>query len=61
MKECPKCGRKFNWWERMVGESKTHINNCSIPEKKRDGSYLAAMCRGCPAGCYDKVEYSEKE
>jgi hypothetical protein len=61
MKTCPRCGKKFNLLQRAVGEAKEHIRNCTSPEEKRDFSYLAGVCRGCPAGCLEKVDYGKKE
>jgi hypothetical protein len=61
MKRCPSCGKEFNLWQRAVGEAKDHISRCVRPEKKKDLAYIAAMCRGCPAGCHEKVDYSGKE
>ncbi|MBI5101671.1 MAG: hypothetical protein HZB33_07560 [Nitrospirae bacterium] len=60
MKECPRCGKKFNLWQRAVGEAKEHLEHCSAPEKKKDLTYLSGMCRGCPAGCYEKGDFGEK-
>ncbi len=60
MKECPRCGKKFNILQRAIGEAKEHIRTCTSPETKKDLSYLAGTCRGCPAGCYDKGEFKEK-
>lgn len=52
MKECPKCGKRFNWWQRAIGENKEHVRNCCCSGKK-DELTLAAVCRGCPAGCFE--------
>lgn len=61
MKQCPRCGKKFNILERATGEAKEHLKHCAVPEEKKDLAYLAAMCRGCPARCFEKVEYGDKE
>lgn len=58
MKECPRCGKKFNIWQRMVGEAKEHLRTCTSPEGKKDLAYLASVCRGCPAGCLEKDEHA---
>ena len=55
MKECPRCGKKFNLLQRMVGDAKEHALTCAEPERKTDLTYLAVACRGCPAGCYEKA------
>ncbi len=59
MKECPRCGRKFNLVQRLTGEAKDHALSCTAPEKKKDMSYLAGTCRGCPANCFDKGDTVE--
>lgn len=59
--ECPRCGKKFNFWQRVVGEAKEHLRCCAADEKKTDLAYLAGICRGCPAGCLEKGEYGGKE
>ncbi|HDH05037.1 MAG TPA: hypothetical protein ENH01_04890 [Nitrospirae bacterium] len=53
MKTCPDCGKKFNWWQRAIGENREHIRNCSKSAKGGDKLSLAAGCRGCPAGCFE--------
>lgn len=59
MKTCPRCGKKFNLLQRAVGEAKEHIRTCRVPEKKKDLGHIAGVCRGCPAGCFEKVDYGE--
>ncbi len=61
MKECPRCGKRFNLLERITGEAKEHIINCTFAEKKKDLSYLAGTCRGCPANCFEKGEFGHEE
>lgn len=61
MKTCPRCGIKFNLWQRAVGEDKEHLRQCTSEEMKKDLSGLAAHCRGCPAGCFEQIERPEKE
>ena len=53
MKKCPDCGKKFNWWQRAIGEDKEHIRNCCKSKKQEDELTLATACRGCPAGCFE--------
>jgi hypothetical protein len=60
IKKCPDCGKKFNWWQRAIGENKEHVRNCCRSKKQTDDRTLAASCRGCPAGCFDGI-YNEKE
>ncbi len=60
MKQCPRCGKRFNILQRAVGEAREHLNHCTAPEEKKDLAYIAGVCRGCPAGCFDRVDY-EKE
>ncbi len=59
MKQCPRCGKKFNFLQRAVGEDKEHVSRCTTPEERKDLSYIAEFCRGCPAGCFEKIEYEE--
>jgi len=59
--ECPRCGKKFNFWQRAIGEANEHLSCCAGPGKKRDLAYLAGICRGCPAGCLEKGEYADKK
>jgi len=61
MKDCPRCGKRFNLLQRMTGEAKEHIINCTVAEKKKDLSYLAGTCRGCPANCFEKGEFGNTE
>jgi len=61
MKTCPKCGEKFNWWQRATGENKEHIRNCDKSADGEDTLSLAAHCRGCPAGCFEGVYDKTKE
>ena len=61
MKTCPRCGKEFNFLQRAVGEDKEHLRTCAGTEEKKDLSGLAAHCRGCPAGCFEKIERFEKE
>lgn len=61
MYECPRCGRRFNFLERITGEAKEHVRTCPAPEKKKDLSYLAGTCRGCPANCVEKGEFAEEK
>jgi len=58
---CPRCGEKFNFLQRAVGEYKEHLRHCTGSEEKKDLSGLAAHCRGCPAGCFENIERLEKE
>lgn len=61
MKECPKCGKSFNWWERAVGEHKEHVKACCEHHKESSVRMsLAAHCKGCPAGCFEGVDFSDK-
>jgi len=60
MKECLRCGKKFNLLQRAVGEAKDHMRHCTAPEKKKNFNHLAGVCRGCPAGCYERIEYEDK-
>ena len=60
MKECPRCGKKFNWLQRATGENKEHLRYCCHPKKEADDRTLAAACRGCPAGCFEGI-YNEHE
>ena len=53
MKECPECGKKFNWLDRMTGQDKEHIRYCCKSGKNKSDKKLAATCRGCPAGCFE--------
>lgn len=61
MKECPKCGKKFNWWQRAVSEDKEHARHCCHSKKETDRLKLAATCRGCPAGCFEGVYNEQKK
>ena len=61
MKQCPRCGKKFNILQRAIGEVKEHPLQCTIPEEKKDLASLASTCRGCPARCFEKIEYGDKE
>jgi len=61
LKTCPRCGKKFNFLQRAVGEAKEHLLQCTGEEKKKDLSGLAAHCRGCPAGCFENIGHPEKE
>lgn len=61
MKKCPRCGKKFNILQRATGEAEDHLLRCTHPEEKKDLAYLAATCRGCPARCYERMEYDGKE
>ncbi len=56
MKTCPRCGRKFNWWQRMVGEAKEHYRVCTESLNKHSERSISATCRGCPAGCYERMD-----
>ncbi len=55
MKQCPKCGKKFNLWQRAIDEHKEHVRFCCHSKKKPDSQSLAATCRGCPAGCFEGI------
>jgi hypothetical protein len=55
MKTCPKCGKKFNIWQRAIGEHKEHVRYCCHSGKMSDKHTLAATCRGCPAGCFEDL------
>jgi len=61
MKKCPRCGKTFNLLQRVTGEAKEHVLSCTVPEKKKDLSYLAGTCRGCPANCFEKGEFPHEE
>jgi hypothetical protein len=61
LKTCPRCGKKFNLFQRAVGEDREHLRHCVGEEKKKDLSGLAAHCRGCPAGCFENMERFERE
>ena len=61
MKECPRCGKKFNILQRLTGEDREHASRCEAQEKKKDVSYLAGTCRGCPAGCFEKGDYAQRD
>jgi len=61
LKACPRCGKEFNFLQRAVGEYKEHLRTCTAAEEKKDLSGLAAHCRGCPAGCFEKIGHLEKE
>ncbi len=61
MKECPKCGKKFNWLQRATGENKGHLRYCCGSDKKKDDKTLAATCRGCPAGCFEGTYKNEEK
>jgi len=61
LETCPRCGKKFNFLQRAVGESKEHLRRCKGEEKKNDLSGLAAHCRGCPAGCFESLGRPEKD
>jgi hypothetical protein len=61
MKNCPRCGREFGWWQRAVGEHREHMRTCCAREPKdnEERRALAARCRGCPAGCFEEIDYGE--
>lgn len=63
MKQCPGCGKKFNWLQRATGEYREHARTCRAPggDPGRDEEKLslAARCRGCPAGCFEEMDYSK--
>lgn len=61
MKQCPKCGKKFNWWVRATGEYKEHVRNCYHSLTHEDEISRAYACRGCPAGCFDEFDYSKEK
>jgi hypothetical protein len=61
MKNCPYCGKKFNWWYRATGQYKDHVINCSAPRKYEDNLSRAYTCRGCPAGCFDELDLSDEK
>jgi hypothetical protein len=52
---------KVQLLQRMTGEAREHMINCTAAEKKKDLSYLAGTCRGCPANCFEKGEFGNKE
>ena len=60
MNTCPKCGKQFNWWQRVTGEKSEHIRYCRKTPECEDKLSMAATCRGCPAGCFEGV-YSNKD
>jgi len=54
LRECPRCGRKFNWLQRAIGEDREHYRNCCKQDKDNSSDFkMAASCRGCPAGCFE--------
>jgi Fe-S-cluster-containing dehydrogenase component len=61
VKACPYCGKKFNWWVRATGEYKEHVRNCYTPARRENEISRAYSCRGCPAGCFDGVDYKDEE
>jgi hypothetical protein len=61
MKQCPYCRKKFNWWDRATGQYKEHVVNCHVPRASDDVLSRAYTCRGCPAGCFDDLDLSDKE
>ena len=62
MKTCPRCGRKFNWWERAVGEDSEHVRLCcGHHNESSEELALASRCKGCPAGCFEGVDLTEKK
>jgi hypothetical protein len=61
MKNCPYCDKKFNWWQRAVGEDKEHIRHCCHTVQSKNDSSLAATCRGCPANCFEGVFHNEEK
>jgi hypothetical protein len=62
MKKCPRCGKRFNWLQRATGEYREHARKCRAPGGDRESDEerlsLAARCRGCPAGCFEEMDYS---
>lgn len=58
MKTCPDCGKSFSWIETLTGTYKAHVQQCADRHNRlhRDMNYLAS-CRGCPAGCYEGIDY----
>ncbi|GBE40292.1 hypothetical protein BMS3Bbin09_00169 [bacterium BMS3Bbin09] len=61
MKECPECGKKFNWLDRATGQDKEHIRFCCQSSKNKADKKLAATCRGCPAGCFEGTFENEEK
>lgn len=60
MSTCPRCGKKFSWWQRVVGDYKEHVRLCVAPVK-HDKNYMSMNCRGCPADCFRDADYSEQQ
>jgi hypothetical protein len=61
MTQCPDCGKRFNLWQRLVGEYKEHVRDCDArrPISGHD-NFMVANCRGCPAGCFEKADFDRK-
>jgi hypothetical protein len=59
MKTCPKCGRKFNWWQTVVGEYREHMKACKFQENPEHKKYMSMNCRGCTAECFKDTDYSK--
>jgi hypothetical protein len=57
---CPNCARKFNWWQKMIGEYKEHLSHCH-KEKRDYGEAMATGCRGCPAVCFENASETEEK
>lgn len=53
MKECPYCGKRFNWWQRAIGEYKEHVRSGCLLKAHKDAVTMSTGCRGCPAGCFE--------
>ena len=60
MKECPCCGKRFNWWQRAIGEYKEHLRICCRSREQKDTITMSTGCRGCPAGCFEGEDRKEK-
>lgn len=62
MKSCPHCDKTFNWWQRAIGEDKAHLKECAEKHRENaDISQVMSTCRGCPAGCYDRVDFEKQD
>ena len=46
MKECPYCGKGFNWWQRAIGEYKEHLRSGCKLKAQKDAVTISTGCRG---------------
>jgi len=58
VKNCPYCGKHFNIWQRAIGEAKQHVRACPEHHKPANDIARAMNCSGCPAGCYERANFS---